>query len=106
VSVQSMFLTTKINKAPPGTSPARAAAMVREQIAEDFAALGVNSVDMLMLRDSPDCNVIQAQVWSRVGLFGRVLSPTLVSFDTLFAYAVGCSRRGACRRAVPGHRCD
>ena len=95
MSVQSMFLTTKIKKAPPGTLPESAAAMVREQIVEDFAALGVNSVDMLMLRDSPDCNVIQAQVWSRVGLFGWVLSPTLVSFDTLFARSGLLSKRRA-----------
>jgi len=61
VDPKSMFLTTKINKAPPGTSPAEAAGMVREQIAEDLAALGVDRVDMLMLRDSPDCKVIQAQ---------------------------------------------
>ena len=58
---QSLFLTTKINKAPPGTSPEAAGEMAKQQIEEDLAALGTNSVDMLMLRDSPDCQVIQAQ---------------------------------------------
>lgn len=56
-----LFLNTKIRKAPPGTTPSEAAERTRAQIEEDFAALGVESVDMLMLRDSPDCAVIQAQ---------------------------------------------
>lgn len=56
-----LFLTTKIDKPPPGTTPAAAAAMARSQIDADLRALGVDSVDMLMLRDSPDCAVIQAQ---------------------------------------------
>ena len=59
--LQDLFLTTKIRKAPPGTSPEAAAKMAKEQIAEDLSVLGVGSVDMLMLRDSPDCEVIQAQ---------------------------------------------
>jgi len=58
---QNMFLTTKIRKAPPGTSPAAAAERLRAQIDEDLRALGVGNVDMIMLRDSPDCAVIQAQ---------------------------------------------
>jgi len=56
-----LFLNTKIRKAPPGTSPAEAAEAARKQIDEDLKALNVDSVDMLMLRDSPDCDVIQAQ---------------------------------------------
>ena len=56
-----IFLNTKIRKAPPGTTPSEAAERTRAQIEEDFASLGVDSVDMLMLRDSPDCAVIQAQ---------------------------------------------
>lgn len=60
-SRQRLFLNTKIRKAPPGTSPSEAAQRTRNQIDEDLAALGVTSVDMLMLRDSPDCEVIQAQ---------------------------------------------
>ena len=58
---KGLFLNTKIRKAPPGTSPEEAAQRTRTQIAEDLAALGVDSVDMLMLRDSPDCDVIQSQ---------------------------------------------
>ena len=60
-SRNKLFLNTKIRKAPPGTSPSEAAERTRNQIDEDLAALGVTSVDMLMLRDSPDCEVIQAQ---------------------------------------------
>lgn len=60
-SRNKLFLNTKIRKAPPGTSPSEAAERTRNQIDEDLAALGVSSVDMLMLRDSPDCEVIQAQ---------------------------------------------
>ena len=57
----NLFLNTKIRKAPPGTSAKDAAERARAQIDEDFKALGVDSVDMLMLRDSPDCDVMQAQ---------------------------------------------
>ena len=56
-----LFLNTKIRKAPPGTSPSEAAERTRVQIQQDLQALGVSSFDMLMLRDSPDCPVIQAQ---------------------------------------------
>jgi hypothetical protein len=56
-----LFLNTKIRKAPPGTSPEDAAERARKQIEEDLQALGVENVDMLMLRDSPDCAVMQAQ---------------------------------------------
>jgi len=56
-----LFLNTKIAKAKPGTSPTDAAELVRKQIQEDLAILGVPSVDMLMLRDSPDAKVIQSQ---------------------------------------------
>lgn len=56
-----LFLNTKIRKAPPGTSPSDAATLARNQIEEDLKILGVDRVDMLMLRDSPDCAVIQAQ---------------------------------------------
>jgi len=58
----SLFLTTKIAKfkeEPPDSSAA--AARARKQIEEDFKVLGVTSVDMLLLRDSPSCEVMQAQ---------------------------------------------
>jgi diketogulonate reductase-like aldo/keto reductase len=35
--------------------------MAQEQIAEDLSALGLDAVDMLMLRDSSDCGVMRAQ---------------------------------------------
>lgn len=57
----SLFLNTKIRKAKPGTSASEAAFLAQSQIDEDLKILGVKSVDMLMLRDSPDCDVIQAQ---------------------------------------------
>eukprot|EP00560_Eucampia_antarctica_P009327 CAMPEP_0197826998 /NCGR_PEP_ID=MMETSP1437-20131217/3876_1 /TAXON_ID=49252 ORGANISM="Eucampia antarctica, Strain CCMP1452" /NCGR_SAMPLE_ID=MMETSP1437 /ASSEMBLY_ACC=CAM_ASM_001096 /LENGTH=316 /DNA_ID=CAMNT_0043427683 /DNA_START=185 /DNA_END=1135 /DNA_ORIENTATION=+ len=57
----SLFLNTKIRKSPPGTSPLYAAERTRAQIDEDLKALGVDQVDMLMLRDSPNPAVIQAQ---------------------------------------------
>ena len=56
-----LFLNTKIRKAPPGTLAQDAAARTRTQIADDLRALNVDNVDMLMLRDSPDCDVMQAQ---------------------------------------------
>lgn len=58
---KDLFLNTKIKKAKPGTSASDAANLAKAQIEEDFKALNVDSVDMLMLRDSPDCDVMQAQ---------------------------------------------
>jgi len=58
-----LFLTTKINMASKGTSPADAKDMVRDQIEEDLSILNVKFVDMLMLRDHPDAKVLQSQ-WS------------------------------------------
>jgi len=58
---QGLFLTTKIRKPKPGTAPADAAQLCQDQIRDDLAALNLESVDMLMLRDSPDCAVMQAQ---------------------------------------------
>ncbi len=59
---QDLFLTTKIRKPPVGTTPAEAEEMARRQIDEDLAAFGSNSYfDMLMIRDSPDCEVMNAQ---------------------------------------------
>ena len=57
----SLFLNTKIRKAKPGTSAEEAARIAKEQIEDDLKALNLKSVDMLMLRDSPDCDVMQAQ---------------------------------------------
>ncbi len=57
----NLFLNTKIRKPKPGTSASDAADQCRDQIVEDLKILGVDSVDMLMLRDSPDCDVMQAQ---------------------------------------------
>ena len=54
------FLTTKIGSYP-GISPEDAAKSCRRQIDADLQALGRERVDMLMLRDSPDCAVMQAQ---------------------------------------------
>ncbi|KAG7340005.1 aldo/keto reductase family protein [Nitzschia inconspicua] len=56
-----LFLNTKIRKAPPGTTPTEAADQTRRQIHDDLQALRLPYVDMLMLRDSPDPAVIQAQ---------------------------------------------
>ena len=47
VSPDSLFLTTKIRKAPPGTSPAEAADLAQSQIAEDLKALGVDAVGII-----------------------------------------------------------
>lgn len=57
----NLFLNTKIRKPPPGTTVTEAIERVKTQIEDDFRTLGVKQVDMLMLRDSPDCDVMQAQ---------------------------------------------
>ncbi len=61
VDRESLFLNTKIRKPAPGTSPEDAAKLARDQIDEDLQLLGVEYVDMLMLRDTPDPKNIQAQ---------------------------------------------
>jgi hypothetical protein len=58
---ESLFLNTKIRKPAPGTSSKDAAKLARDQIEEDLKILGVDYVDMLMLRDTPDSINIQAQ---------------------------------------------
>lgn len=61
-SPSTYFLTTKIRAVKdPAVTPAQAAALARKQIEEDLAVLGVPRVDMLMLRDCPDCAVMQVQ---------------------------------------------
>jgi len=56
-----LFLNTKIRKPPLDISPQDAAALAYDQIKEDLRILNVDNVDMLMLRDSPNSKVIQAQ---------------------------------------------
>ena len=58
-----LFLNTKIRKPklPVGTSASDAAQICRDQIEEDLKILNVANVDMLMLRDSLDCDAMQAQ---------------------------------------------
>lgn len=56
-----LFLNTKIRTPPRGITPEDAANLARDQIYEDLDVLNVKNVDMLMLRDSPDPKVIQAQ---------------------------------------------
>ena len=45
----------------PGVSPAAAADLCRRQIDADRRALGVDAVDMWLLRDSPNCDVVRSQ---------------------------------------------
>lgn len=56
-----LFLNTKIRKPKPGISASDAAQLCRDQIEEDLKILNVANVDMLMLRDSPDCDAMRAQ---------------------------------------------
>jgi len=59
---EALFLTTKIAKyKDEPADPAAAAARATKQIEDDFRTLGVKGVDMLLLRDSPSCEVMQAQ---------------------------------------------
>lgn len=57
---ESLFLTTKLRKAPRGATPAEAASAAEAQIAEDLQRLG-GRVDMLLARDHPSCEVMRAQ---------------------------------------------
>ena len=66
IARESAFLTTKIETGwERRTSPSAAAASVRKRLDEDLAVLGVDYVDMFMLRESPDAAVMQA-MWAEM----------------------------------------
>jgi len=72
-SPASFFLTTKIRAVrDPAVTPSQAADLARRQIKDDLRALGVARTDMLMLRDCPDCAVMQAQVMVSLQPFYRL----------------------------------
>lgn len=59
----ALFLTTKV-RSPQGSAaltPVQAADLVKRQLDEDRKILGVEKVDMWMLRETPNGEVIQAQ---------------------------------------------
>ena len=59
----ALFLTTKV-RSPQNNldlTPAAAADLVKRQLEEDRKILGVEKVDMWMLRETPNCDIIQAQ---------------------------------------------
>lgn len=59
---EDMFLVTKIDKPPANmTDPVAAARLVRDTVATEWPLLGVDAVDVLLLKDSASCPVIQAQ---------------------------------------------
>lgn len=58
----SIFLVTKMDKPPADmTDPEEAAHLVRSTIDKEWSLLGVENVDILLLKDSPSCDVMQAQ---------------------------------------------
>eukprot|EP00592_Proboscia_alata_P019823 CAMPEP_0194409270 /NCGR_PEP_ID=MMETSP0176-20130528/7118_1 /TAXON_ID=216777 /ORGANISM="Proboscia alata, Strain PI-D3" /LENGTH=321 /DNA_ID=CAMNT_0039209775 /DNA_START=301 /DNA_END=1266 /DNA_ORIENTATION=+ len=57
-----LFLVTKIDKPPTDmTDPLAAAELVRTTVATEWPLLGVEMVDVLLLKDSASCDVMQAQ---------------------------------------------
>ena len=83
IARKSVFLTTKIETDwERRASPSAAADSVRRRLDDDLDALGVDYVDMLMLRESPDGAVIQA-MWAemeRAKAEGRVRSLGVVNY--------------------------
>jgi len=58
----SLFLVTKIDKPPADMiDPIEAAALVRSTVDTEWPLLGVDTVDVLLLKDSASCKVMQAQ---------------------------------------------
>jgi len=58
----TIFLVTKIDKPPADmTDPAAAAKLVQSTIDIEWPLLGVDTVDVLLLKDSASCAVMQAQ---------------------------------------------
>ncbi|KAG8465783.1 hypothetical protein KFE25_005353 [Diacronema lutheri] len=81
-AARPLFLTTKLRKPPPGAAAADAAAAVRAQLAEDLVALGLDRVDLLLMRDHPSCDVMRAQ-WralEEARAAGRARSIGVVNF--------------------------
>lgn len=61
VGRKSLFLVTKLNKPPADmTDPHAAAELVRSTMKTELAALGTH-LDVLLLKDSASCKVMQAQ---------------------------------------------
>jgi len=57
---RSVFLTTKIEtRWETKPTPKEAASFVKDRLDEDLAALNVEAIDMLMLRESPDPEVVR-----------------------------------------------
>ena len=57
-----LFLVTKIDKPPADmTDPLQAANLVRHTVETEWPLLGVETVNVLLLKDSPSCPVMQAQ---------------------------------------------
>jgi len=79
----SLFLTTKVETNwENNPSPTTAADYVRKQLDRDLSVLGTDYVDMLMLRESPDCAVVQT-MWKemeREKEEGRVRSLGVVNY--------------------------
>lgn len=80
----SLFLTTKVRSQQndPSVTPAKAADLARKQLEEDRSILGVDTVDMWLLRDSPNCDVMRAQwaVLEEARDAGKVGSIGLVNY--------------------------
>jgi len=58
----SLFLTTKLDKPDAAiVTAAEGAALARETLEAEYAALGVDTIDMLLLKDSATCEVMQGQ---------------------------------------------
>lgn len=58
----ALTLITKLDKPPADmTDPVDAAKLARQTLDDEFSALGFNSVDILLLKDSTSCAVMQAQ---------------------------------------------
>jgi len=57
-----LFLVSKLDKPPPNmTDPQAAAKLAQETIDKEFADLGVDHIDVFLLKDSATCAVMQAQ---------------------------------------------
>jgi diketogulonate reductase-like aldo/keto reductase len=57
-----LFLITKLDKPPANmTDPSEAASLAQDTLDSEFDAMGLDSVDLLLLKDSATCAVVQAQ---------------------------------------------
>lgn len=82
VDREEVFIVTKIDRPPANTTdPAAAAQLVRDTVAREWPLLGVDAVDVLLLKDSASCPVMQSQWAALEGLLAEGKARALGTYN-------------------------